>query len=718
VELPDNLTTWRMTARGVTADTRVGQASVDVVSTKDLLIRPVVPRFFVVGDRAELGAVVHNNTDWFLEVEVDFEARGLEIADGSASRLVSLPAGDAVRVGWSATVEDVAEADLYFGARTVGDWVGARPAGAAAPAAQELIDAVAVSLPVYRYSTPETVATAGQLDADGQRVEAVILPPGHDPTRGELSVHVDPSLAAGMVDGLAYLEHYPYECTEQTVSRFLPNVVTYRAFQELDLSPSSGLAERLPQFVGLGLQRLYNQQHYDGGWGWWVRDESDPYLTAYVLLGMVEADRAGFVVDQDVMERAAEFLQDSLLKPRDVEHHWQANRQAFVLYVLAEAGEGQLSRAVTLFQRREALDTFGRAYLAMALGLLEPDRPARVHTLLSDVTADAVVSATGAHWEETQVDYYAMNTDTRSTAVVLAALARLDPDHALAPNAVRWLMAARREGHWETTQETAWAVIALSDWMAATGELEGAYDWRVFLNGEGLGQGEVTPEEGNVDQAVELRVGVAQLLADEANRVTIERRPPQGRDEGAGRLYYGLYLRTFRPVEEVTALNRGIIVSRQYRAVDCGAASEDGVCPAVDRAQVGDVIQVKLTLIAPHDLHYVVVEDPFPAGAEGVDRSLETTSVVGQPPELIRTDRHDPWGGGYGWWWFSRAELRDEKAVLFATYLPRGTYEYTYLIRASLAGDFRVIPTHAYEMYFPEVFGRGDGRVFTIESAE
>jgi hypothetical protein len=718
VELPDNLTTWRMTARGVTADALVGQASVDVVSTKDLLIRPVTPRFFVVGDRAELGAVLHNNTDWLLEVEVDFEARGLEIADGSASRLVSLPAGDAVRVGWSATVEDVAEADLYFGAKTVGDWVGARPAGAAAPAAQELTDAVAVSLPVYRYTTPETVATAGQLDADGQRVEAVILPPGHDPTQGELSVRVDPSLAAGMVDGLTYLEYYPYECTEQTVSRFLPNVVTYRAFEELNLSPSSGLAERLPQFVGLGLQRLHNQQHYDGGWGWWVSDESDPYLTAYVLLGMVEADRAGFVVDQDVMERAAEFLQDSLLKPRDVEHHWQANRQAFILYVLAEAGEGELSRAVTLFQRREALDTFGRAYLAMALGLLEPDRPARVHTLLSDVAADAVVSATGAHWEETQVDYYAMNTDTRSTAVVLAALARLDPDNALAPNAVRWLMAARREGHWETTQETAWAVIALSDWMAATGELEGAYDWRVFLNGEGLGQGEVTPEEGNVDQAVELRVGVAQLLADEANRVTIERRPPQGRDEGAGRLYYGLYLRTFRPVEEVTALNRGIIVSRQYRAVDCGAESEDDVCPAVDRAQVGDVIQVKLTLIAPHDLHYVVVEDPFPAGAEGVDRSLETTSVVGQPPELVRTDRQDPWSGGYGWWWFSRAELRDEKAVLFATYLPRGTYEYTYLIRASLAGDFRVIPTHAYEMYFPEVFGRGDGRVFIIEGAE
>ena len=66
-----------------------------------------------------------------------------------------------------------------------------------------------IPLPVYRYSTPEVVATAGQLDEDGQRLEAVVLPPSYDPTQGELTVQLDPSLAAGMVDGLKYLEHYP-----------------------------------------------------------------------------------------------------------------------------------------------------------------------------------------------------------------------------------------------------------------------------------------------------------------------------------------------------------------------------------------------------------------------------------------------------------------------------------------------------------------------------
>jgi uncharacterized protein YfaS (alpha-2-macroglobulin family) len=166
----------------------------------------------------------------------------------------------------------------------------------------------------------------------------------------------------------------------------------------------------------------------------------------------------------------------------------------------------------------------------------------------------------------------------------------------------------------------------------------------------------------------------------------------------------------------VTALNRGVIVSRQYTLSDCDP--EEGRCPAVDRAQVGDVIRVKLTIIAPNDLHYVVVEDALPAGMEGIDQSLKTTSIVGEQPELTRTDQRSPWGGRWGWWWFSHTEMRDEKAVLFATYLPRGTYEYTYYIRASLPGEYRVIPTYAYEMYFPEVFGRSDGGLFLIVDEE
>ena len=93
-----------------------------------------------------------------------------------------------------------------------------------------------------------------------------------------------------MLPGLEVLEHYPYECTEQSLSRFLPNLEAYRAVQELGLS-ASDLESRLDRTLQEGIQRLIARQNPDGGWGWWSSTSlagniSDPYITAYVLFGL------------------------------------------------------------------------------------------------------------------------------------------------------------------------------------------------------------------------------------------------------------------------------------------------------------------------------------------------------------------------------------------------------------------------------------------------
>jgi uncharacterized protein YfaS (alpha-2-macroglobulin family) len=225
-----------------------------------------------------------------------------------------------------------------------------------------------------------------------------------------------------------------------------------------------------------------------------------------------------------------------------------------------------------------------------------------------------------------------------------------------------------------------------------------------------LDERDVTPED--VGNSYKVEIPIADLLMQEANRVWITRLPPRSDQTGEGRLYYGLYLRYFLPVEDVQALSRGIVVARQYQSVDCVG---EEMCPPLEDTRAGEVVRVKITLVVPNDLHYLVLEDPLPAGCEAVDRSLETTSVVSEEPQMEATDRPDRWGGyGWGWRWFTHAEIRDEKVALFADYLPRGTYEYTYLIRASVPGEFLTMPTTAYEMYFPEVWGRSDGGMFRI----
>ncbi|MBI5564762.1 MAG: alpha-2-macroglobulin, partial [Chloroflexi bacterium] len=393
-------------------------------------------------------------------------------------------------------------------------------------------------------------------------------------------------------------------------------------------------------------------------------------------------------------------------KPSELAH-WQANQQAWFLFVLSEDSKAPADKLNALFEERGKLSHFAKAYLAMAFGKGSD----RVQPLLSDLNNAAILSATGAHWEENNYDWWSMNTDTRSTGIILSAYARLDANNALAPNIVRWLMVARKVGHWETTQETAWALIGLTDWMKVTGELKPNYDYALFLNDKSTSEGAFTPDK--VQQPIELSIAIKDLMIDQANRLTFSRGP------GEGVLYYTAHLRVFQPVEALKPVDRGVIVSRRYTLASCQEADR-AKCPEVTQAKLGDVIRVDLTIVAPNDLYYLVVEDPLPAGAEAIDRGLATTSMLDQDPTLISQPRYSERGDAFyspwWWWWnwYSRSELRDEKVVLFADYLGRGTYEYSYTMRATLPGDYKVIPTVASEFYFPEVFGRSDGRLLSI----
>jgi uncharacterized protein YfaS (alpha-2-macroglobulin family) len=274
-------------------------------------------------------------------------------------------------------------------------------------------------------------------------------------------------------------------------------------------------------------------------------------------------------------------------------------------------------------------------------------------------------------------------------------LSKIDPKNPLNANAVRWLMAHRTDGHWYSTQETAWVLMGLGNWMAVSGELQADYEYAVGFNGERIGGGYATQD--TLRDVYEVTVDVTQMLQTETNRLAIVR------GEGTGNLYYTAYLDVNLPVEQVQALDRGIQISRTYHTID------DRDTP-VTQAGLGDLVLVRLSIVVPHDMHYLVVDDPLPAGLEAVDQSLNTS----QQDVTTQTLNWEDLYWGWGWWSFQHIEMRDESVVLSASYLPAGTYEYVYLARATTAGTYRVIPPTAQQFYFPDVYGRGDGSLFVV----
>jgi uncharacterized protein YfaS (alpha-2-macroglobulin family) len=689
VTLPDNLTTWNVDARGVTQTTQVGDDTQQIMATLPLLTRPVVPRFFVVGDKVTLASVINNNTDSAQEVQATLQATGVTFLSAE-TQTVTIEAGARARVEWNVTIEDVPYVDLtFFAIGQNGYQDAAKPQLATGPDG---------TIPVYRYTAPDTVGTGGVLREGGSRTEVISLPPRLDTDQGDLTIHLDPSLAVTTVDALNYLKNYKYQCIEQTVSRFLPNVMTYRALKNLGLDDPD-LKANLETVLKQALDRLANDQNPDGGWGWFPQMRSDPYITAYAALGLVEARSAGFDVDQGMIDRALNYVRANFIKPTIDTPVWQLNRQAFYLYVFARAGQVGQRDLDSLLDHRLEMDYWARAFLLMAYHEFSPNDPA-VPQLVSDLQTGAILSATGAHWEEKQRDWWNWGSDTRTTAIALTALTRVQPDSDILPNVVRWLMVARQGDHWETTQETAWAVMALTDWMVATGELNGNYDYSFVLNGDQLTTGTVTPDTVRDGQV--LQIQVKDLLKDQINRLTFVR------SEGEGVLYYTAHLNLRLWAAEAKPIDRGVNVTREY------FLNNDPEEPTA-QAKVGDVITVRVTMTLPQDIYYFVLEDPLPAGTEPVDTSLLTTSQLDQPPVLQSTYSPYWW---WGWWYFDHTEMRDEQVNLFADFLPRGTYVYTYQIRASFPGEFQTMPSHAYSFYFPEVFGRGAGQLFTVTEGD
>jgi uncharacterized protein YfaS (alpha-2-macroglobulin family) len=654
VKLPDNLTTWTAIANAVTAQTQVGKGSGDTIVTKDLIVRPVLPRFLNIGDQATLGAIIRNSTERTQNVTISISATTISLVS-PLTRTLTISAGQSATVSWAANVPKVPSAPnmpnvpisttITFSAR--GDTAR---------------DAVQITLPIEPFGEKRVIANAGQLD-DNETRFTINVP--RDATFATLKLSTSPSLAAGLVDSLEYLVGFPYGCIEQTMSRFLPSVLVKQALDKLQIK-NDKIEKDLPKQVEDGLTRLYAFQHEDGGWGWWESDDSQPYQTAYVLYGLLQAKKAGYKVDENVIKRATRFLRQPLVDTTDYD------LKVYLAYVLAEAGQGDAALARAMIDKQDKMSLNSRALLALLLQSVgEETRAKEIVAALAKLATETTQTAYWAESDTARRRWEFFISNGRTTATILRALLALDPQSPLIPKTVRYLMQNRLGGYWRTTQETAQVLIALTDFLAQSRELEAASTYEVFVDGRTQFVASVQRENIAKGRDLTLR------LAPGTHEIRIVK-------QGTGRVYYASALTYYADVERVGAAKSldGFTVSREYL--------DPKTNKPLTSFKVGDIVRVKLTVDVPRESWYTMVTDPLPAGFEAINYSLNTSGV-------------EPGGERFYW---SHPDLRDNRAVFFTTYLWKGKHTYTYLIRATTSGTFRALPAEVTPMYEPEVWGR------------
>lgn len=662
-KLPDNLTTWRATVLGNTFSTQVGQQINKVISSKDLIARIASPRFFRERDQVVMKAILHNYTNQNQSVEVNLGLEGLSFAnpeDNKPRTLIIAP-------------KQVASFDFKVLAQVPGQ---AKVQLLAKNAA--VSDGVELKIPVLPHGLEEHQYAQGDIPpavvgGSSQKNVALSLPAQVDPERSKLKLTLDTSFASQLIGTLSYLIDFPYGCVEQTMSRLLP------ALMVADLNRSIGLSDavldkKIEKVVKKGLKRILAFQHSDGGWGWWKQDETDPFMTAYALYGLFQAQQYGQTVNADVLKRGKTALEKIL--PKDVSQpnttgpvhgaQTSADTLAFIYYVDALL-DGKVKPPAPGDSAFNSI--LSQAYLALTYHA--KNRPELAQQYLATLEKSALCANSLCHYSAGNPKGYG---DVEASAWALQALIKgQSSNQVLKDQLVAWLISQRKGGMWRQTRETAAVLYALAEYSKNLPYIAKGIKANATLNGNEL-------EKINVSSPHFVRRFNQTKFNEGNNSLGLENLLDHT-------LYYQSDLAFFSKQEDLGAANNGIQVQREYvrLSVKDFANKTYEVSPLKAALKPGDIIGVRVLVQSPEDLRYVLIADPLPAGFEVVDG--------------IRFDDKAEY--------FAEMDVRDEQVALFSNWMQKGVHIFNYAIRPELQGDFHVMPTEVEEMYRPEVNGSG-----------
>lgn len=690
--LPDNLTSWRSTVRVITKDTRTGETINNVIAAKDLMIRLETPRFFKETDTTTVIANIHNylpseaNTKVkfsFANLNpVSFEVKGVNITKKTFDSFeANIPSKGVATVEIKTAVPfSNFNSEIYVEA--ISDKVS---------------DAVRISVPVI----PVGIKAINYLNTviqsnENEKTMEFNIPAGVNLKTLNLSLAVSPTIATSLLNSLDGLVDYPYGCVEQTMSRFLPALITSNALKKLGANVSSSTLEKLPDVIEKGLSRLYDFQNQQGGWGWWKNDPVNPYMTAYVMYGLDMAIKLGYKVDPNVYKRGLDAL-GNLLRETNIDRV----TAAYIAWVYSSleptAKKNPSFNKLTDELLADSLSSYATALLGLTYHNIADKSTSKA--VLERLMKQSVEDQNFIHWGND--NYYTWQNDkVQATAFALKFMIAAGGDTSKMFKAMKTLIREQKGRGWHSTLQTAIAVFALTDYVTLTNELDPEYTAEVFINGKPVRK--VTFDKANLypaDATINLNHSTFPLIHGK-NTIRIVKK-------GKGILYAGAETDLYYPDLSFIKENRFTVTKEIYKLNQVRSGNSIVYRKGnADKIMPGDMLLIKLKVKTNRtDDQYMMVEDMLPAGFEMV-KDDNLYNIEGE-------QNYTGYWPGYWTWFYADKEIRDSKITFFVTYAPQ-EMEFTYILKAQLPGFYSSEPTYAGLMYYPEIRGFGNKTLFRI----
>jgi uncharacterized protein YfaS (alpha-2-macroglobulin family) len=383
------------------------------------------------------------------------------------------------------------------------------------------------------------------------------------------------------------------------------------------------------------------------------------------------------------MDQAADWLNQQLGSNSSLD----TRTQAYALYSLAQAGRGDLEETRALVSRSiHELDPFSQAALALALEKLSEKEEAQA--VLDILSESALKNSEYVYWPQPNHDgeYHnkTMASSVRTTALVLLAYTKIEPDHELVPGIVNYL-ADQRQGlyGWGTTNETSFTILALTEHLVQQQNELGTTPYEVLVNGKSLAFG--TLEVGH--SSVGIDIPLAELKEGVNSLVVMT--------QSENEIYFDLSTRYDLLQKDLNAAGN-VMVTRRYL--------DPKTSKPVENFETGQLVKVEVKVKVPENTYFLAVEDHLPGGLEALNEGLSATNTVSMDMWGYEDYRPFYWEE-YG---YNYKEIRGDRVVFFITEMQKGSRTFTYYARVTTSGQFLALPAQVYAMYDLNLWGRSE----------
>lgn len=365
---------------------------------------------------------------------------------------------------------------------------------------------------------PQVKVTAATLEAGKSWKETVAMP-GATGTN-QLTLEVSDIAPVNVSSRLSYLLGYPHGCLEQITSKGFPQLYI-SSFTDLTLQQAKSTEEAVKEVI----RRLRSYQTVDGAFAYWPGGtSSNGWGTVYATHFLLEASKKGYLVPEAMKQSVLNNLRRVARNWKPVTSYYKDSEeatQAYRLYVLALAGSPEMG-AMNRLKEMKDLTSMSRWSLASAYALVGREDVAQ--DLISKTTA---LPSGYSEYDET------FGSDVRDQSIQLMTLCLLDKGKEAA-TLVEELSKQLSSDDWLSTQSTAFALVALSDYLAKY-RVDGAMDFTYACGGKD-GQvktdkniwSETLLDKAGTSASVELKnTGKSTLFA----RIITEGIPEQGEEK-------------------------------------------------------------------------------------------------------------------------------------------------------------------------------------------